>query len=283
MDGVDESLPVPAPADVAAVLRATAAALETGSAAALATVLARHGSTPSTPGQKLALTPAGCFGTVGGGAVEAAVLRSLVDVLRAAAAGVGSGRTESFRLGAELGMCCGGSVEVLLEGLPAAVPVGVVGGGHVAAETVRLLVSLGFAVTVADARDAWALPERFPGARTLLGEPSALGAWVPRAGAVLVMTHDHQRDHDAVAWALREGYALVGAVGSRAKAARTRARLEARGFAAADASRVRIPLGLAIGARSPVEIAVAIAGEMVQWRSERAVPARSARSVAVSG
>ena len=101
MDGVDESLPVPAPADVAAVLRATAAALETGSAAALATVLARHGSTPSTPGQKLALTPAGCFGTVGGGAVEAAVLRSLVDVLRAAAAGVGSGRTESFRLGAE--------------------------------------------------------------------------------------------------------------------------------------------------------------------------------------
>ena len=282
MDGVDETLPVAQAADVPEVLRAVAAALESGFAAAMATVVARRGSTPSTPGQKLALTAGGCFGTVGGGAVEAAVLRELRASLARAEAGEGAVRAETFRLGPELGMCCGGSVDVMIEELPAACPVGIVGAGHVAVETTRLLAALGFAVTLADARDAFASPERFPAARVLCGEPSALVSWVPRSGAVLVMTHDHQRDHDAIAWALREGYAFVGAVGSRAKAARTGARLEMRGFSEADRARVRIPVGLDIGARSPAEIAVSIAAELVRWRAAR-VASRDAQRRAGEG
>ena len=85
--------------------------------------------------------------------------------------------------------------------------------------------------------------------------------------AVLVMTHDHGLDQDIVEWALRQGFAFVGGVGSRAKAAKTRQRLEAKGFVSADVARVRMPLGLDIEARSPAEIAVAIAGELVQWRA----------------
>ena len=56
-------------------------------------------------------------------------------------------------------------------------------------------------------------------------------------------------------------------VGSRAKAARTRQRLEAKGLPAAAIDGVRMPVGAEIGARTPAEISVAIAAELVAWRS----------------
>ena len=267
MAELDEALAVPTGMDVAGVLRRVASALDAGHAAALATVIGRRGSTPSTPGQRLARTPDGCVGTVGGGAVEAAVLRALEDAWARAGRGEAVAVVETFRLGAGLGMCCGGSVDVLIEAMAAQWPVGVVGGGHVAVALVPVLVGLGFAVTVVDAREAYAAGDRFARARVLWGEPGELAAVVPTRGAVLAMTHDHQRDQDAVEWALRAGYAYVGAVGSRAKAARTAARLEARGFSEADRARVRIPLGVMIGARSPAEIAVSIAAALVSWRA----------------
>jgi xanthine dehydrogenase accessory factor len=73
----------------------------------------------------------------------------------------------------------------------------------------------------------------------------------------------------AIEWALRRGYAFVGGVGSRAKAQRTRDRLEAKGFSEEERARVRMPLGVSIGARLPHEIAVAIAAEMVTWRRKK--------------
>jgi xanthine dehydrogenase accessory factor len=65
---------------------------------------------------------------------------------------------------------------------------------------------------------------------------------------------------------LRERFAFVGGIGSRAKAARTRTRLDAKGFEPDQIAKVRMPLGVAVGARSPSEIAVAIAAEMIAWR-----------------
>ena len=67
---------------------------------------------------------------------------------------------------------------------------------------------------------------------------------------------------------------VVGGVGSRAKALRTKKRLAAKGFAEADITRVRMPVGIEIGARRPAEIAVAIAAELVRLRAEREGTAR---------
>jgi xanthine dehydrogenase accessory factor len=89
---------------------------------------------------------------------------------------------------------------------------------------------------------------------------------MPAHGAVLVMTHDHALDQDVIEWALKRGFAYVGGVGSRAKAQRTRDRLEAKGYPEEDRARVRMPIGIDIGARLPDEIAVAICAEMVAWR-----------------
>lgn len=256
--------PIAQGADLAAILGAAAAGVLRGVPGAMATVLERHGSAPGTPGQKLYLAADGtCVGTVGGGAVEHAVLaalREMVDHPNARHA------VRTFKLGAELGMCCGGRLEVLLEPILALVPTLIVGGGHVSTALAPMLARVGFSVTVADERDAWAHEGRIPGVTCVNGEFDDVGRDVDPRGVCIVMTHDHQLDQAAIEWALRRGFAFVGGVGSRAKAERTRQRLAAKGFSEEDRARVRMPLGVDIGARSPEEIAVAIAAELIGWR-----------------
>lgn len=273
--GDDPTLPLARGAPIHAVLARAARACAEGAPAAMATVLARRGSTPATPGQKLLLCGDGdCLGTAGGGALEATVLRALRDACEAAREGSAEVRVHTFALTAGLGMCCGGSVDVLIESFAVTRAVGIVGAGHIAVALAPVLRALGFAVHVCDERESFADPARLPDATVHAGTWEALGPHVPRSGALLVMTHDHALDQDAIAWALREGYAFVGGVGSRAKAARTRARLEARDFPPADIARVRMPLGVSIGARSPEEIAVSIAAELVAWRRGHAIEVR---------
>ena len=254
----------PTTANAAEVLQAAASRASAGIRGAMATVLERHGSAPGTPGQKLYLGEDGtCVGTVGGGAIE----RETLETLRAVVANPSYRHAiRTFKLGAELGMCCGGQVEMLIEPIDGVVPCLVVGGGHVATAVAPLLVKVGFAVTVVDAREGWGDEDRIPGVRCVNGEVDDAGKEIDPRGVCLVMTHDHSLDQDAIEWALKRGFAFVGGVGSRAKAERTRQRLEAKGFSESDRARVRMPLGVDIGARLPDEIAVSIAAEMVAWR-----------------
>ncbi|XXY52440.1 XdhC family protein [Sorangium sp. So ce269] len=325
----DLSQVIPRTASPHDVLRAALGALEAGRRVVLASVVARHGSAPSTPGQKLCLLDdLTAIGTIGGGAVERAALGMMGRALDEL---VTTPKLETFRLGPSLGMCCGGSVEILIEPMLPAEHVLVIGAGHVGAFAAPLLASLGFRVTLCDARAAAADPARVQLPAPLAGalpaplagalpaplagalpaplagalpaplagalpahdraqeEPGpALGeqvrvvladhddpevtAGMPRdlgEAAALVMTHDHGLDQAAIEWALARGFGYVGGVGSRAKAARTRARLEAKGVAERDVARVRMPVGVDIGARTPAEISVALAAELVAWRAGR--------------
>ena len=230
----------------------------------MATVLERHGSAPGTAGQKLYLAEDGtCVGTVGGGAIERATLEALEVVVGDPLA---KHAVREFKLGAELGMCCGGRIEVLIEPIDGVVPCLVIGGGHVATATAPLLAKVGFVVTIVDAREGWGDEERVAGVTCLSGEYDEVARDFDVRGACIVMTHDHQLDQRAIEWALARRFAFVGGVGSRAKAERTRQRLEAKGVAEAERARVRMPLGVDIGARLPDEIAVSIAAELVAWR-----------------
>ncbi len=269
------ALPAPGPGDLAAVLACAAEKVSRGIPGAMATVLERHGSAPGTPGQKLLFCADGtCLGTVGGGAVERAVLEALTGLVRSATREAEPPRHDvrTFKLGAELGMCCGGRLVVLLEPLLARTPALIVGGGHVATALAPLLATVGFAVTVVDEREPWGSEGRLEGVRFITGAFDELGPEFDPSGVCLVMTHDHALDQRAIEWALRRGFAFVGGVGSRAKAERTRQRLEVKGVAEAERTRVRMPLGLDIGARTPEEIAVSIAAELIAWKRARPCP-----------
>lgn len=286
-DGVAD-IPVSREAAVDVVLAAVARALAEGRRVVLATVLARRGSTPASPGQKLALLgPSEALGTVGGGAFERELLLQMRGMLTGAAS---QPAVRSVDLHAELGMQCGGSVDVLLEPLGATLRALIVGVGHVGSALAPLLLSVGFRVVVCDRRGAVVEASGLPASPHLQllhaahDEPAVLQALGAPAAqcAALVMTHDHELDAVALEWAVRCGFAFVGGVGSQRKAQQLVRRLTGAGMAPADVGRVRMPLGVEIGARTPAEIGVAITAELIAWRRASAGVVSSGRSSAGS-
>ncbi|MBV9948662.1 MAG: XdhC family protein [Myxococcales bacterium] len=234
--------------------------------AALATVVRASGSTPQKPGARLLLCPDGTtIGTVGGGAIERVVLEALHEVRSTREA-----RLIAHDLGHDLGMCCGGRMEVFVESIEAAPRLFVFGAGHVGKPTAALARSVGFDVTVVDDREDLNTEERFPGCERVLVEPPDFlrRTTLTEADAVLVVTHDHALDEKALDLALEQRPGYMGLVASRRKAIRLLGRIEGR-RGPLPLSRVYAPVGLDLGALTPEEIAVSIVAELVALRRGR--------------
>jgi xanthine/CO dehydrogenase XdhC/CoxF family maturation factor/cation diffusion facilitator CzcD-associated flavoprotein CzcO len=255
------------------VTQAVLELLQTGQRGALATVVRTAGSTPQVPGARLLLRSDGsCVGTVGGGAIELAVLAALQDTLR-------SGVSEVLvrELGYDLGMCCGGRMEVLIEPIEAPPRLTLFGAGHVAKPTAALARKVGFEVRVIDERAELATPERFPDCELALREPVSVlrRETFGERDWLLIMTHDHQLDEQLLALALPHKPRYIGLIGSRRKVFRTLQRLAAT-QTTGDLSRVYAPVGLKLGALGPDEIAVSIVSELIALRRGEVVPHMSA-------
>jgi xanthine dehydrogenase accessory factor len=140
----------------------------------------------------------------------------------------------------------------------------VVGAVHTAQELVPLARAAGYDVVVIDPRTAFSTSARFPDTTLRHDWPDeAVPALAPdRRTAILTLTHDPKIDDPALIAALRSEAFYIGALGSRRTHAKRIERLKEAGFDAAAISRIRGPVGLAIGARTPVEIAISIMGEI---------------------
>jgi xanthine/CO dehydrogenase XdhC/CoxF family maturation factor/cation diffusion facilitator CzcD-associated flavoprotein CzcO len=243
--------------------------LDAGQRGALATVVRTSGSTPQNAGARLMLREDGSFaGTVGGGAIERVVLEALQETLR-------SQRSQVLvrELGYDLGMCCGGRMEVLIEPIEAQPRLTIYGAGHVAKPTAALARSVGFAVRVVDERSELATVERFAGCEIELTDPvSCLRRdELTQRDWLLIVTHDHQLDEQLLALALRKRPRYVGMIGSQRKVFRALQRVAAT-QEVADLDRVYAPVGLKIGAVGPEEIAVSVVSELIALRHGEAVP-----------
>lgn len=237
--------------------------LRSGRRGALATVVRVSGSTPQQPGARLLLFPDGSTtGTVGGGAVELAVLEALGACLE-------HGRHELavFDLGRDLGMCCGGRMEVFVEPVEAVQRLIIFGAGHVARPTAALARQVGFDVTVVDDREELLSSEQFPGCTLVAAEPAECAdRLAPRAEDwILVVTYDHRLDQEALDVYSRLPHRYLGVIGSRRKIFRILQRV-AQKRELPPLERVYAPVGLDIGAVSPAEIAVSIVAELVALR-----------------
>lgn len=237
--------------------------VDKGERGALATVVQTSGSAPQRAGARLLLGQDGqLFGTVGGGAIERAVVEALKVCL-----GGGPARLLSWDLVRDLGMCCGGRMEVFVEPVSSPLRLFVFGAGHVARPTCQLLRTVGFAVTVIDDRAELNTEERFPGCRRVLAEPGEAAPDL-QLGAedwVLILTHDHRLDEEALDVCAHRPHRYIGLIGSRRKIVRVIERLaQRRGLPAMD--RVFAPVGLDLGAVTPEEIAVSIASELIAVR-----------------
>jgi xanthine dehydrogenase accessory factor len=247
------------------VYRAILEVLDAGGSGALCTVVASAGSSPQKMGSKMLVRADGSIvGTIGGGTIEHAVRERAAGVIT-------EGRALLFKahLSRDLAMCCGGRMEVFIE------PVGdrpwllIFGGGHVGAALCTVASCAGFRVHVIDERPDFTTPEQHPCAThiTCLDPLDTLDdlPWGPNAYAVIV-THSHRLDEDLLARCVDRESRYLGMIGSRAKVHRFFNRYTARGVDLSVFERVHAPIGLAIGARDPGEIAVSIVAEMVAVR-----------------
>lgn len=147
------------------------------------------------------------------------------------------------------------------------------GAGHCGLSLAPLLSMVGFRTVVVDDRAALADPERFPTADRILVPDSFDGALeglpVDRQSYLVIMTRGHAHDRAVLEQALRTEAGYIGMIGSTKKISGIFQALRERGFSEADLARVHAPIGLAIGAETPEEIAVSIAAEMIQVRRTR--------------
>ena len=141
----------------------------------------------------------------------------------------------------------------------------IIGAVHIAQALAPMAQLVGYEVIVIDPRRAFARPERWPGARVIGEYPD--DAFVELGGldarcAVVALTHDPKIDDPGLLAALDSPAFYIGALGSRRTHARRRERLGAAGHGEAALDRIRGPVGLSIGARTPAEIAVAVLAEV---------------------
>lgn len=228
------------------------------------TVVRTAGSTPRHVGARMMVLEDQILGTIGGGRWE----HKVTEAARAALA-AGRSRAVRFHLTHELGMCCGGEMEVFIDVVTAPPPLVIFGAGHVALALAPLAHSIGFALWVIDELEEFASEARFPGAQLVHGFDTPSWAQALPLGprtSVLIATRDHAVDQQLLEALIGRELGWLGVIGSRGKAGRFRRRLEARGVAAERIARVRMPVGLDIGAETPEEIAVSIAAELIQVR-----------------
>ena len=146
------------------------------------------------------------------------------------------------------------------------------GAGHCSLALCPLLTTVGFRVTVVDDRPELVTKERFPTADAVICcDLDRVTETVPigEEDYVVVMTNGHSHDFAVQEQVLRGKYAYIGVIGSRAKTASVNARLREAGISEAAIASVHTPIGTAIKAVTPEEIAVSIAGEMICVRATR--------------
>jgi xanthine dehydrogenase accessory factor len=245
-----------------AELGEVAAAVERGDPVAVATVIAgpgRIGARRVIWGSADAGAPGGSLGA--GDRLDAAVDDDARGMLAQGLTGVRRYGAHGERRGDEL--------SVFVNSFAPPPRMLVFGAIDFAAAVAREGKFLGYRVTVCDARPVFATRARFPDADEVVTDwphRYLAGQDIDQRTVICVLTHDPKFDVPLLEVALRTPAGYIGAMGSRRTHDDRLARLREVGLSEDELARLRSPIGLDLGARTPEETAVAIAAELIQLR-----------------
>ncbi len=234
----------------------------------VATLLSVRGGAPQDPGAKAIITAEGLFfGNVGGGKVEARVIRDGQEILQSKQKVAPIHVV--WNLQKDIGMTCGGEVNFLFEHFPANHwPIVIFGAGHVSQALTRTLSNLNCQITCIDDREEWVAKLSIKG--RVHPNPSELVKELDPNSFFLCMTQGHAKDTPILA-AISQ-YApdcpYVGVIGSKAKGAIIKRELKQMGIDAAFIEKLRVPVGVPAGKNDPYEISISICAELLQVRDQ---------------
>ncbi|MCX5172929.1 XdhC family protein [Streptomyces antibioticus] len=216
---------------------------------------------PAPRGATLAVRPDRTVGTLGTAGLDAAVTADARGELALGATGL--------RHYGPRGQRREDSVTVFLHSFAPPPRMLVFGAIDYAAAVAGIGAFLGYRVTVCDARPVFASPRRFPdGVEVVVDWPHRYlrGTDTDARTVICVLTHDPKFDVPLLEEALRRPAAYIGAMGSRRTHEDRHRRLTEAGLTAPELSRLRSPIGLDLGARTPEEVAVSVAAEIIALR-----------------
>ncbi|MET9609935.1 XdhC/CoxI family protein [Streptomyces sp. NPDC006512] len=256
--------PVPVGSPLRQVLATALAAAARGEAAAVARIAE---GPAELMGRAVTVRADGSYEGGFGGHPE--LDRTLAEEARAM---LDAGRTGVLEIGAD-GRLCGEPLKVLVESSVPPPRMVVFGAIDFASALVRIGKFLGYHVTLCDARPVFATKNRFPEADTIVVdwphrylEAQAEAGSLDGRTVLCVLTHDAKFDVPLLELALKLPVAYVGAMGSRRTHEDRNKRLREVGVTELELARLRSPIGLDLGARSPEETALSIAAEIVANR-----------------
>jgi xanthine dehydrogenase accessory factor len=233
---------------------------------ALATVVENDGSSPRKAGAKMLVkSDRSITGTIGGGAPEMEVIDAAIHAITER-----KPQMLSLRLTEKYGHVCGGRLLVYIEPLGLQPSLLIFGAGHVGRALAKAAKFVGFRVVVADERAEYATPGQVPDAdEIILGESEKVlsAISVGTDTYIVITTPSHETDFAAARAALKTPAGYIGVIGSKRKREVLMKTLEEEGYSKDDLDRLTIPVGLAIGAEGPEEIAISIVSQLIRERS----------------
>ncbi len=236
--------------------------IASGGSGVLVTLVAVEGSAPRAAGTKM-LVAAGevAAGTIGGGGLEREMVDLAGDVLNS-----GEPQLITYAEDENAGLACGGRATVFLEPLQTGNRLFVIGCGHVGGALARLAVDCALVVTVLDDRkEACETDGRF---RLLenYDDPFA-DLDIGKRDMLVIAGRSHAVDLQVLRAALATETEFIGLLGSKKKKDAFFATLRKEGISDEQLARVRCPVGLSIGAKTPVEIAVSIMAQLIEYQN----------------
>lgn len=237
-----------------------------GDKAALATITMTKGSTPREQGAKMLVKSDGTIvGSIGGGSLELEVCKEALKVIAS-----GKAKVLHFDLtgrAAEVGMVCGGIMDVFIEPIVSPPTLYIFGGGHISLALAKIGKMLEFRTVVIDDSPEFANRERFPEADEVLVQDfkSASSQFqIDESSYIVIVTRGHLSDEMVLEWAIKTKARYIGMIGSKKKVKTVYSHLQSRGISQEMLKRVHAPIGLEINAETPEEIAVSILAEIIQ-------------------
>ena len=207
------------------------------------------------------------LGTIGGGSLEAQIIKEALKVIR---------QNKPQRLhrslsakDSEVGMICGGDLEVFIEPILTQPALFIFGGGHIALALAKMGKLCGFKIAVVDDRKEFANAERFPEAEIVIAGDFAKSfdrVEIDKSSYIVIVTHGHKHDELVLEWAVGTQAKYIGMIGSKTKNEAVFSHLMDRGIPREQLDRVHAPIGLEIEAQTPEEIAVSILAEVIKVR-----------------
>lgn len=232
----------------------------------LVTLVNIQGSAPQDLGAKMIVTPSGLYwGTVGGGKVELAAIEKCKTLLNQKKS---TPVLEKWNLQTDIGMSCGGVVEMLFEPQPSSAwPVVIFGAGHVAQALTRILKNLDCDLVCIDSREEW-LDKLDIKNKLHHPHPEELVKTLDPKSFFISMTMGHSFDVPILLEISKHAPSApyVGVIGSEIKGKKIKSELKELGVSENFIKNLKVPLGLPIGSNHPYEIAISISAELLQMR-----------------